>query len=174
MADGSDSKQPGARTPKSSKDSAFNRRNILLGGTSIAAATAVSVVDRTRVAQAQQPAAAPSGRKPNILVIWGDDVGLANVSAYSFGLMGYKTPNIDRIAREGMMFTDYYAEQSCTAGRSSFITGQCVDGDRNGAASRRLRGGLRLCKCGVVGCGQQQAGADLNAKVFHGFALLVY
>src|SRR3954464_12745786 len=126
MADGSDSKQPGARTPKSSKDSAFNRRNILLGGTSIAAATAISVVDRTRVAQAQQPAAAPSGRKPNILVIWGDDVGLANVSAYSFGLMGYKTPNIDRIAREGMMFTDYYAEQSCTAGRASFITGQCT------------------------------------------------
>src|SRR3954453_22484353 len=124
MADGSDSKQPGARTPKSSKDSAFNRRNILLGGTSIAAATAISVVDRTRVAQAQQPAAAPSGRKPNILVIWGDDVGLANVSAYSFGLMGYKTPNIDRVAREGMMVTDYYAEQSCTAGRASFITGQ--------------------------------------------------
>jgi len=73
MADGSDSKQPGTRTPKSSKDSAFNRRNILLGGTSIAAATALSVVDRTRVAQAQQPAAAPSGRKPNILVIFGGD-----------------------------------------------------------------------------------------------------
>src|SRR3954467_4453856 len=124
MADGSDSKQPGARTPKSSKDSAFNRRNILLGGTSIAAATAISVVDRTRVAQAQQPAAAPPGPQPNILVRRGDDVGLANVSAYSFGLMGYKTPNIDRIAREGMMFTDYYAEQSCTAGRASFITGQ--------------------------------------------------
>src|SRR3954463_8186157 len=144
MADGSDSKQPGARTPKSSKDSAFNRRNILLGGTSIAAATAVSVVDRTRVAQAQQPAAAPSGRKPNILVIWGDDVGLANVSAYSFGLMGYKTPNIDRIAREGMMFTDYYAEQSCTAGRASFITGQA--GLRTGMTKVGLPGaaaGLR-------------------------------
>jgi|SRR5579862_853760 len=63
-------------------------------------------------------------RKPNIVVIWGDDIGLSNVSAYSHGLMGYKTPNIDRIAREGMMFTDYYAEQSCTAGRASFITGQ--------------------------------------------------
>src|SRR3954451_25303136 len=144
MADGSDSKQPGARTPKSSKDSAFNRRNILLGGTSIAAATAISVVDRTRGAQAQQPAAAPSGRKPNILVIWGDDVGLANVSAYSFGLMGYKTPNIDRIAREGMMFTDYYAEQSCTAGRASFITGQA--GLRTGMTKVGLPGaaaGLR-------------------------------
>jgi arylsulfatase len=62
--------------------------------------------------------------KPNILVIFGDDIGQSNVSAYSFGVMGYKTPNIDRIAHEGMMFTDYYAEQSCTAGRSSFITGQ--------------------------------------------------
>ncbi|MHC4215622.1 MAG: arylsulfatase, partial [Planctomycetota bacterium] len=64
--------------------------------------------------------------KPNILVIWGDDIGQTNVSAYSRGMMGYKTPNIDRIAQEGMMFTDYYGEQSCTAGRSSFITGQSV------------------------------------------------
>ena len=64
--------------------------------------------------------------KPNILVIWGDDIGISNLSCYSHGLMGYKTPNIDRIAREGMMFTDSYGEQSCTAGRSSFITGQSV------------------------------------------------
>src|SRR6267142_2217001 len=64
--------------------------------------------------------------KPNILVIFGDDIGQTNVSAYSMGMMGYRTPNIDRIAKEGMMFTDYYAEQSCTAGRSSFITGQCT------------------------------------------------
>src|SRR6202795_2039758 len=56
----------------------------------------------------------------------GDDIGLTNISAYSMGLMGYRTPNIDRIAKEGMMFTDYYAEQSCTAGRSSFITGQAT------------------------------------------------
>jgi arylsulfatase A-like enzyme len=70
-------------------------------------------------------ALAKTGR-PNILVIWGDDIGQSNISAYTFGLMGYKTPNIDRIAREGMMFTDYYGEQSCTAGRSSFITGQSV------------------------------------------------
>ncbi|MDD0995063.1 arylsulfatase [Pseudomonas sp. TNT2022 ID1044] len=62
--------------------------------------------------------------KPNILVIFGDDVGQTNISAYSHGVVGYKTPNIDRIAKEGMMFTDYYAENSCTAGRSSFITGQ--------------------------------------------------
>jgi arylsulfatase len=63
-------------------------------------------------------------KKPNIVIIWGDDIGQANVSAYSLGVMGYKTPNIDRIAKEGMMFTDCYAEQSCTAGRASFITGQ--------------------------------------------------
>ena len=64
--------------------------------------------------------------KPNILVIWGDDIGIANLSCYSHGLMGYQTPNIDRLAKEGMMFTDSYGEQSCTAGRSSFITGQSV------------------------------------------------
>lgn len=62
--------------------------------------------------------------KTNILVIWGDDIGISNLSCYSQGLMGYRTPNIDRIAKEGMMFTDSYGEQSCTAGRSSFITGQ--------------------------------------------------
>ncbi len=67
-----------------------------------------------------------AAEKPNILVIWGDDIGQSNISAYTFGLMGYKTPNIDRIAKEGMMFTDYYGEQSCTAGRSTFITGQTV------------------------------------------------
>jgi arylsulfatase A-like enzyme len=64
------------------------------------------------------------GRKPNILVIWGDDIGVSNLSCYTHGLMGYQTPNIDRLAREGMMFTDSYGEQSCTAGRASFITGQ--------------------------------------------------
>ncbi len=66
------------------------------------------------------------GKKPNILVIWGDDIGQSNLSCYTHGLMGYKTPNIDRIAKEGMLFTDSYGEQSCTAGRSSFITGQSV------------------------------------------------
>ncbi|MGB5765819.1 MAG: sulfatase-like hydrolase/transferase, partial [Arenicellales bacterium] len=65
-----------------------------------------------------------STKKPNILVILSDDVGISNLSAYSEGMAGYKTPNIDRIAGEGMKFTDYYAEQSCTAGRSAFITGQ--------------------------------------------------
>lgn len=63
-------------------------------------------------------------KKPNILVIWGDDIGISNISCYSDGLMGYRTPNIDRIANEGMRFTDSYGEQSCTAGRAAFITGQ--------------------------------------------------
>jgi arylsulfatase A-like enzyme len=64
--------------------------------------------------------------KPNILVIWGDDVGQSNISAYTKGLVGYKTPNIDRIAKEGILFTDYYGEQSCTAGRAAFMLGQSV------------------------------------------------
>ena len=109
-------------------ESTLNRRSILLGGTTLAAASTLGAGALLRSAQAQaQPAQTPpSGRKQNILVIFGDDIGQTNVSAYSFGLMGYRTPNIDRLAREGMMFTDYYAEQSCTAGRSTFITGQCT------------------------------------------------
>src|SRR3978361_1526605 len=67
----------------------------------------------------------PNG-KPNILVIWGDDIGISNLSCYSDGMMGYRTPNIDRIASEGMRFTDSYGEQSCTAGRAAFISGQSV------------------------------------------------
>ena len=65
-----------------------------------------------------------TSKKPNILIIWGDDIGISNLSCYSDGLMGYQTPNIDRVAREGVRFTDYYAEQSCTAGRGAFICGQ--------------------------------------------------
>src|SRR5687768_15117902 len=71
-------------------------------------------------------AATGGARKPNILVIWGVDIGQCNLSCYTHGLMGYKTPNIDRIAREGMLFTDSCGEQRCTAGRSSFLTGQSV------------------------------------------------
>src|SRR6187399_404250 len=130
-------------TSAQSIDRTPSRRNLLLAGTSLVAAAAIGGIEKTQVAQAQQPAA-PSGQRPNILVIWGDDVGLANVSAYSFGLMGYKTPNIDRIAREGLMFTDYYAEQSCTAGRASFLTGQA--GLRTGMTKVGLPGaalGLR-------------------------------
>ena len=79
-----------------------------------------------------------SDKKPNILVIWGDDIGIANLSCYSHGLMGYRTPNIDRVAKEGMMFTDSYGEQSCTAGRASFITGQ--SGFRTGLTKVGLPG----------------------------------
>jgi arylsulfatase A-like enzyme len=75
-------------------------------------------------AGAQKAAAPKKNKKPNVLVIWGDDVGVHNISAYNHGMMGYKTPNIDRIAKEGAMFTDAYAQQSCTAGRASFVTGQ--------------------------------------------------
>ena len=70
------------------------------------------------------PARAQQSEKPNILVIWGDDIGVHNVSAYNHGIMGYRTPNIDRLAKEGALFTDAYAQQSCTAGRASFILGQ--------------------------------------------------
>ena len=112
----------------SDKERTVSRRRMLLAGTALAAS---GLAGGTAVAQAQPtspqwPAAAPGGTRPNILVIFGDDIGQTNISAYSFGLMGYRTPNVDRIAREGMMFTDYYAEQSCTAGRSSFLTGQCT------------------------------------------------
>ncbi len=76
--------------------------------------------------RAPVPAQTPTkpGKKPNILVIWGDDIGVHNISAYSHGVMGYKTPNIDRIAREGALLTDFYGQQSCTAGRAAFILGQ--------------------------------------------------
>ncbi len=78
---------------------------------------ACSVLLSSLTAQAQSS-------KPNILVIWGDDIGYWNLSAYNQGMMGYKTPNIDRLAEQGALFTDAYAQQSCTAGRSAFITGQ--------------------------------------------------
>jgi arylsulfatase A-like enzyme len=100
----------------------INQRSVLLGlvaaGTWLAAA-AVATTTLTTSAQAQQ-----QPQRPNIVIIWGDDIGQSNVSAYSRGMMGYQTPNIDRIGKEGVLFTDYYAEQSCTAGRASFITGQ--------------------------------------------------
>ncbi len=104
------------------KGNALNRRNVLLGSTTLAAASALGTAAPVQVAQAQQPAA--SDRPPNILVIMGDDVGWFNVGAYHQGIMSGKTPNLDKLAAEGMRFTDYYAEASCTAGRANFITGQ--------------------------------------------------
>ena len=93
-----------------------DRRTLLLGGLAGMAAL--------QVASASTAAAQASGGKPNILVIFGDDIGYWNTSAYNRGMMGYRTPNIDRIAKEGAIFTDLYAQQSCTAGRAAFITGQ--------------------------------------------------
>jgi arylsulfatase A-like enzyme len=107
---------------KEPKDGITSRRSVLLGTSAIVAAAAVAPQAFAQAQRATQTAA--SGSKPNILVIFGDDIGQTNISAYSFGVVGYKTPNIDRIAKEGLMFTDYYAENSCTAGRSTFITGQ--------------------------------------------------
>jgi len=97
-----------------------NRRSLLLGGTTLAAASTFGASAPIPLAQAQQPSAQPTppGRKPNILMIMADDIGWLNVSAYNHGIMGYRTPNIDRIAKEGTMFTDWYGEQSCTAGRA--------------------------------------------------------
>src|SRR5262245_45536813 len=107
--------------------STFNRRNALLGSTALAAVFAAGASARMEIAQAQQQRGQPplaSGRKPNILMIMADDIGWFNVSLYNLGMMGYRTPNIDRIGKEGAMFTDWYGEQSCTAGRAAFITGQ--------------------------------------------------
>src|SRR6516225_5578464 len=84
---------------------------------------ALGLLASALVATAPSPAQAQAG-KPNILIIIGDDIGWYNVSAYNLGVMGYRTPNIDRIAKEGMLFTDWYAQQSCTAGRAALITGQ--------------------------------------------------
>ena len=105
----------------------LSRRNILLGSSALVAATTLTsgaLAQAQKAAPVQTTPSAPSGRKPNILIIWGDDIGVANISAYSNGLMGYETPSIDRIAREGIKFQHYYGEQSCTAGRAAFLTGQ--------------------------------------------------
>ncbi len=84
----------------------------------------VLLAQATPVRSLESAAPAQAAKKPNILVIFGDDIGISNISAYSDGLMGYRTPNIDRIANEGMRFLHYYGEQSCTAGRAAFLTGQ--------------------------------------------------
>jgi arylsulfatase A-like enzyme len=115
-------------TPSRRKDDpALSRRNMLLGSSALVAAatmTSGALAQAQKAAPVPAPATPGGANKPNIVIIWGDDIGQSDISAYSRGLMGFKTPNIDRIANEGMMFTDYYAEQSCTAGRASFITGQ--------------------------------------------------
>jgi arylsulfatase A-like enzyme len=119
---------------------------------------AAAVAALAAVATGAGPAAAQD--RPNILVIWGDDIGQSNISAFTRGLVGYRTPNIDRLAAEGMLFTDYYGEQSCTAGRSSFITGQSV-----------LRTGLS--KVGLPGAKEGLSGKDPTIAELlkpHGYA----
>jgi arylsulfatase len=95
---------------------------------SLLAAVTLATLVTAGAARAAEPAAAQAaagqGKKPNILIIWGDDIGQFNISAYNMGQMGYRTPNIDSIAKEGAIFTDWYGQQSCTAGRAAFITGQ--------------------------------------------------
>jgi len=104
----------------------LQRRELLLSGSSLVAASALSAVGLTSPAQAQQPATAPApaGQRPNIVVVMGDDIGMWNIGAYHRGMMAGRTPNLDKLAAEGMLFTDYYAEASCTAGRANFITGE--------------------------------------------------
>src|SRR5664279_2280941 len=116
---------------KNSRDSVLSRRTVLMGSISTLAVAGMvddAFAQAKKRPQAQPPSQEPNaaGRKPNIVFIWGDDIGQTNLSIYSRGLMGYHTPNIDRIGQEGALFTDYYGEQSCTAGRSAFITGQSV------------------------------------------------
>ena len=116
-----DNEPPPARRDK------VQRRNVLLGGTTLAGASALGMAP-VQLAQAQTPPPSPppasgSQKPPNVLIIWGDDIGIWNISHNSRGMMGYMTPNIDRIAREGLSFTDYYGQQSCTAGRAAFLGG---------------------------------------------------
>ena len=93
-------------------------KRAMLHNLSLVAVLTLALLMTAGVTRAADP------KKPNILIIWGDDIGYWNLSAYNQGMMGYKTPNIDRIAKEGALFTDWYGQQSCTAGRSCFITGQ--------------------------------------------------
>ena len=139
-----------AQTPKEEANrGTFSRRNLLLAGTTLAAAAALQSVPEI------EPARAQAGPKPNILVIFGEDIGYWNVGAYSLGLMG-KTPHIDRIAKEGMLFTDHYGQPSCTAGRAAFIMASCrsaraYDGRHPGVDARHPEGGSNPCRGPEVG-----------------------
>jgi arylsulfatase len=107
-------------TPDSSQPAKGLSRRSLLSG----AAVVTTAAGLATMAKAQTPTASANRKSPNILVIWGDDIGWQNVSAYGMGTMGYRTPNIDSIGEQGIKFTDHYAQPSCTAGRAAFITGQ--------------------------------------------------
>ena len=115
--------EPTAQVPSTQVpccDAKLDRTSALAESVELADARTAVAAHNLAVATAAQA----SGKKPNILVIFGDDVGYWNISAYNRGMMGYRTPNIDRLAKEGAIFTDHYAQQSCTAGRAAFITGQ--------------------------------------------------
>jgi Sulfatase len=125
----------------------LNRRDLLLSGSSLLAASALTQTCLTNSARAQPAPAQPAGgRKPNILVIMGDDIGWYNASIYHCGDMGYQTPNIDRIGKDGAIFTCWYGQQSCTAGRAAFITGQSPI--RTGLT----KVGLSDCRARMSGC----------------------
>ncbi|RAZ89079.1 arylsulfatase [Mesorhizobium hawassense] len=111
-------KKPEAGSEERASGLPIRRRDVLLGAASVLTISAMAAGGLAKQATAQ------SRKQPNILIIWGDDIGWWNISAYNQGMMGYKTPNIDSIAKEGALFTDYYGQQSCTAGRAAFITGQ--------------------------------------------------
>src|SRR6267143_6549644 len=117
-----------ARNVMPQSSGGMKRRDLLLSSSSLVAASALSAVGLTSPAQAQQPTTAPApaaaGQRPNIVFIMGDDIGWFNIGAYHQGIMASRTPNLDKLAAEGMRFTDYYAEASCTAGRANFITGE--------------------------------------------------
>jgi len=124
------SKEKSHQTPKDRHSRiGIGRRDLLLSGTAIVAAAALGGTAAAEPASTHEPGPATppaNGSKPNILVIFGDDIGLTNVSAYSMGLMGYRTPNIDRITKEGMMFTDYYAEQSALPAARPSLPGNAL------------------------------------------------
>src|SRR5260370_319277 len=124
----SDKHPPGdSRDVAPQSGAGMKRRDLLLSGTSLVAASALTAVGLTTPTQAQQQPATPSataGQRPNIVFIMGDDIGWFNIGAYHQGIMASRTPNLDKLAAEGMRFTDYYAEASCTAGRANFITGE--------------------------------------------------
>ena len=128
--------------PAGTEKSAVNRRDLFMAtGAAIAAAATLSAEPGISSAAAQ-PA---SGKQPNIVAIMGDDVGWFNIGAYHRGMMAGRTPNLDRLAAEGMLFTDYYAEASCTAGRANFITGELPirTGPDHGRPGRRRRSGCQ-------------------------------